>query len=143
MFEHEKIRVGVGIFIQDQENRVLLEKRRDCGLWCFPGGMVEAGEKIEETASREVKEETGLDIRVTGLLGVYSTTQHRIITYPDTGTFRLIDVVVSAEIIGGKLQSSPESFEVRFFEGNHLPELLPRAVQPIMDALEGKRGVFS
>lgn len=142
-FEPERVRVGVGVFVLDKEGRVLLEQRKDCGLWCFPGGMIEAGEEIKETAVREVREETGLDVRVTGLLGVYSMTQHRIITYPDTGTFRLIDVVLSAEITGGKLQCSSESFEVRFFEKNQLPELLPRAAQPIMDALEGKRGIIS
>lgn len=141
--EQEQLRVGVGVFIRDKADRVLLEKRKDCGLWCLPGGMLDSGERVEQAAVREVKEETGLAVQITGLVGIYSDPRHRLLTYPDTGASRLIDVVVRAEVLGGTLRVSPESFEVKFFEEDLLPELLPRAVQPIRDALMGRAGVIS
>lgn len=143
MFEPEKIRIGVGAFIQDKEKRVLLEKRRDCGLWCLPGGMLDPGELLKEVAIREVEEETGLKILVAGLVGIYSDFESRRLTYSDSGTFRLIDVVVRAKIIGGVLRVSPESFEVAFFAKENLPQILPRAMAPIQDALQGLEGVIA
>ena len=143
MSELERIRVGVGAFIQDREGRVLLEKRRDCGLWCLPGGMLESRELVTETAIREVEEETGLKVKVTGFVGIYSDPKNRMITFPDTGTFRLIDIVVRANILGGILRVSPESFELGFFAENQLPALLNRAMEPISDAFKGVVGGLS
>ena len=61
-----------GCIIFDEQGRLLLQKRTDCGEWGFLGGMVELGESVEEAAVREVKEESGLDVKVTSLYGVYS-----------------------------------------------------------------------
>lgn len=135
------IRLGVGVFIQDKEGRVLLEKRKDCGLWCLPGGTVEAGETISEAALREVKEETGFLIEVAGIIGVYSNPQHRLIDYPDSGPLHLIDLVLRGAIRGGTLQCSSESFEVRFFAQDQLPPILPRSVAGIEDGFKEKRGM--
>ena len=66
------VKAGVGIIITDSEGWILLERRSDNGMWSLPGGGIEAGESITEAAIREVKEETGLDVRITGLVGVYS-----------------------------------------------------------------------
>lgn len=104
---------------------------------------MDPGERVQGAAVREVNEETGLNVRVTGLVGIYSDPQHRHLTYPDSGNFRLIDIVVRAQILGGRLRVSSESFEVRFFGEGALPELLPRAVEPIQDALKGLEGVVS
>ena len=54
------VKVGVGVIILDDSGRILLEKRRDNGMWGLPGGGIEPGESIYETALREVEEETGL-----------------------------------------------------------------------------------
>lgn len=63
--------VGGEAAIFDDEGQILLMKRADDGTWCLPCGFVDPGESPAETAVRETKEETGLDVRVTDLVGVY------------------------------------------------------------------------
>ncbi len=134
-----RVKVGVGIILRDSEGRLLLEKRGDCGLWGFCGGKVEPGESVTESAVREVREETGLEIRITRFVGVYSEPGHRIVRYPNNGEMvHLVDVILEAEITGGTLVASPESEELRFFAQNELPkEMVPPAFQPLEDYLKG------
>lgn len=138
------VRVGVGVVVRGSGDTILLERRRDCGWWGLPGGRVEPGESLVDAAVREVREETGLAVEVTHLIGVYSDPRGRIVTYPDNGdVVQLIDVVVGARVLSGSLMCSHESEEVRFFSPSHLPEeIVPPARQPIADAFEGRRGVL-
>jgi ADP-ribose pyrophosphatase YjhB (NUDIX family) len=138
------VRVGVGVVIRGSGDTILLERRRDCGWWGLPGGKVEPGESLVDTAVREVCEETGLAVEVTHLIGVYSDPRGRIVTYPDNGdVVQLIDVIVGARVLSGSLLCSQESEEVRFFTLAQLPEeIVPPARQPIADAFAGYRGVL-
>src|ERR1700694_2531117 len=68
--------------VTDEHDRIVLIRRRDNDLWALPGGAMELGESIVDTAVREVKEETGLDVEVTGLIGVYSNPHH-VMAYTD------------------------------------------------------------
>ncbi len=52
---------GAAVLALDGGGRLLLQRRTDSGLWCLPGGMMEPGGSIEETARRELREETGLE----------------------------------------------------------------------------------
>ena len=70
---NQKIWVGVGSVVTDKKNRVLLVKYGESkrgsfyyGKWLLPAGVLEFGENLEDAARREVKEKTGLDIRITG-----------------------------------------------------------------------------
>ena len=65
-------KIGVFAIIVDNQKRVLLGHRCDYNVWDLPGGGMESGETPWDCAVREVKEETGLDVQVTRLLGVYS-----------------------------------------------------------------------
>src|SRR6266704_4916794 len=68
--------------IPEQDGRVLLTRRSinpGHGLWTFPGGFVDFGERTTDAAVRETLEETGLSVSVTGLLGVYSYTEAPVI----------------------------------------------------------------
>ncbi len=142
--EGMSVRAGVGVVIRGHGDTILLEKRRDCGWWGLPGGRVEPGESLVEAAVREVREETGLTVEVTHLVGVYSSPEDRIVTYPDNGdVVQLIDIVVGARVLSGQVICSLESEEVRFFSPSQLPEqIVPPARQPLVDALEGRCGVL-
>ena len=68
------LRVGASALIFDEaREKILMTQRSDNGRWCLPGGGMDPGESASETCIREVMEETGLQIRVTRLIGVYTT----------------------------------------------------------------------
>ncbi len=136
-----RVKAGVGIIIIDDERKILLERRSDNCMWGLPGGGIDPEESVLETALREVKEETGLDVRVTGLMGVYTDpADGRIVTYPDNGDIvQLVDTVLAAEIVSGELTLSSESLELRSFAPESFPpDIVPPALKPLKDFLEGK-----
>jgi 8-oxo-dGTP pyrophosphatase MutT (NUDIX family) len=135
------VKAGVGVIIVDDSGRVLLERRRDNGMWGLVGGGVDPGESVGQAAVREALEETGLTIAITGLVGVYSDPgQGRIVTYPDNGDSRhLVDTVVTAKIVSGVLVVSEESLELAFFADSELPtDLVPPAREPLSDFFAGR-----
>jgi ADP-ribose pyrophosphatase YjhB (NUDIX family) len=133
-----RIKLGVDVVVRDREGRVLLEKRKDCGLWGLPGGRLDPGESVTQAGIREVNEETGFTIRVDRLIGVYSTpTPDRLIHYPE-GLTHSIDVVLEGTILHGTLTHSDESEAVAFHEPTALPpDMHPAAQQVIEDLLRG------
>ncbi len=139
-----EVRAGVGVIVRAPDGRIVMEKRSDCGLWGMLGGRIDPGESVVATAVREVREESGLDIEVVGLVGVYSQPSERILVYADNGDIRhIVDIVVEGRIIGGSLQSSHESEDIQFFALDQLPptsEIVPPAHQPLADYLAGLRG---
>ncbi len=136
------VRLGVAVVVRDDEGKFLLERRSDCGWWGLPGGRVEPGESVEQAAIREVHEETGLVVRITGLVGLYSEPFGRIVTFPDN-VVHLVDAAVTAEIVSGELTHSSESEELRFFRPHELPEeIVPPVRRLLADALAGLSGVM-
>lgn len=124
--------------VRDATGRVLLEKRKDCGLWGLPGGRLDPGESVTQAGIREVKEETGLAIQAVRLIGVYSIpTPDRLIDYPE-GLTHSIDIVLEGSILGGDLAHSEESEAVGFFDPSALPpETHPAAKQVLEDFVRG------
>jgi 8-oxo-dGTP diphosphatase len=123
-------RIGVYALIFDDEGRILLGHRRDIDWWNLPGGGMEAGETVDEALCREVREETGLEVKVERLVGVYSKPQkHEVVL-----TFR-------CRTTGGTLQPTEEARENRYFVPDSLPRnLLPKHRQRIEDAMLNNPG---
>jgi len=84
---------------------------------------MEIGESIGETVVREVKEETGLDVAIEYLVGIYSNPKH-ILAFSDGEVRQEFSICFACRIVGGRLRVSEESFEVSFFtpdEAERLP----------------------
>ena len=73
---------AVSAIVTDEQGSILLILRTDNGYWSIPGGGVVPGESLKAATVREVKEETGIDCEVTGLVGVYSNPNH-VAAYDD------------------------------------------------------------
>jgi 8-oxo-dGTP diphosphatase len=118
-----------GLILKDK--KVLLIKRKNYpfkGKWALPGGFVDYGEKTEDTAIREVFEETGLKTKINNLVGVYSDPNRD----PRGHT---VSVIYLLEICGGKLKSSDDASDAKFFDLNQLPKLAFDHNKIIKDAL--------
>lgn len=102
---------------------MLLTRRDDNGQWCVPGGYMEPGESVTEACAREVLEETGLQVEVKRLIGVY-TTPHRLLTYPDGNRWQIVVLHFEATAIGGELRTSDETTDLRFFTPAEVKRLL-------------------
>ncbi|MEJ1200168.1 MULTISPECIES: NUDIX hydrolase [unclassified Streptomyces] len=105
--------VAASAVVTDDQGRILLQWRRDNDLWALPGGGMDMTDSLPGTAVREVKEETGYDVEITGLVGTYTDPRH-IIAYSDGEVRRQFNVCFRARIVGGSLTVSDESSEVRF-----------------------------
>jgi len=107
--------VGIGAVIV-KDNKVLLIKRAGepgRGLWSIPGGLVELGEKIKDAVRREVKEETGLEVKVNEIADVTE-----IITRDEEGKVKYHFVIVDffAEPLKGELKPSSDALEAKWVE---------------------------
>jgi ADP-ribose pyrophosphatase YjhB (NUDIX family) len=108
--------LGVCVVIIDNQGKIVLTKRNDLPVWCLPGGHVEDGESFVEAAIREAKEETGLEIRISRLVGIYSRPN-----WFDGNH----EIVFAAQPIGGQLQvDNTETVEIGFFDLSALPQPL-------------------
>ncbi|WP_132115185.1 NUDIX hydrolase [Actinocrispum wychmicini] len=107
------ITVAVSVVIQNKTGELLLIRRTDNNLYSIPGGGQEVGESLAQTAVREVREETGITVRVVGVIGVYSDPKH-VIAYTDGEVKQEFSICFRAEPISGTLQTSSESSEVQW-----------------------------
>lgn len=114
--------VATSAVVTDDAGRILLQRRTDSGNWALPGGGMEITESLTDSVTREVKEETGLDVEVTGLVGTYTDPRH-IIAYTDGEVRRQFNVCYTARITGGQLTISDESTEIRFIDPAELDTL--------------------
>ena len=128
-----------------EDGKILLHRRADNGTWALPGGRMEVGESAEECAVRETQEETGIEVRVKRLVGVYSDPgSYSIMRYPDGALIHFLIVLYEVERTGGDIAVSHESTAVQFFPVTALPEpLAPSARIRIKDALARRAEPFS
>ena len=114
--------VATSAVVVDERGRILMQRRADSGNWALPGGGMEMNESLTDSAIREVKEETGYEVEVTGLVGTYTDPRH-IIAYSDGEVRRQFNICFTAHVIGGQLAISDESTEIRFVDRGELDEL--------------------
>lgn len=110
-----QLRVGCSAIIFDESReKVLLTQRADNGHWCLPGGHMESGESAAEACEREVWEETGLKVRATRLLGVYSNPDQLVI-YKDGAKAFFVVLNFEVEVVEGELGLSDETTAFGWF----------------------------
>ncbi len=120
--------IGVFTVVFDDQKRILLGHRRDMDLWDLPGGGMEHGELPDETAIRETKEETGIDIEIDRLITIATPAE----TDSNSITFGFL-----GHAIGGKPMPNDEADDVRFFALDELPQnISPRKQALIKLALD-------
>jgi ADP-ribose pyrophosphatase YjhB (NUDIX family) len=113
---------GGSAIVTDEQGRVLMQCRTDSGNWSLPGGTVDIGETLEQCVIREVKEETGLDIELTGLLGIY-TDPHHVIAYADGEVRQEFNITYLGRVVGGAIAVSDESTEVRYIDSAEFDQI--------------------
>jgi ADP-ribose pyrophosphatase YjhB (NUDIX family) len=123
--------------------KVLLTRRTDNGRWCLPGGRMESGESVIETCMREVLEETGLEVRIVRLLGVYSSP-HRLVEYADGNRYQIVALNFEAEAVGGSLTTSDETTDCGYFTAEEIwrMDVMETHVERLKDLFSGQPAPF-
>lgn len=125
-------KVAAGVLIE-QDDQVLLVRRINeplQGLWSIPAGFVDAHEDPRQAALRECLEETGLQVKITGLVDVINGREHE----------RGADIVIiyRAVVIGGTLRAGDDADQVAFFPRSNLPPLAFRATRRVLGIMESE-----
>ncbi|MFD3944079.1 NUDIX hydrolase [Streptomyces sp. NPDC058579] len=132
---------SVTVVVSDGEGRLLLIHKTDNGLWALPGGGHDIGERIAQTAVREVEEETGIAVEVIGIIGLYTDPEH-VLAYDDGEVRQQFSICFRARPVGGSLRTSGESKEVRWVDPADLNDLdiHPSMRLRIQHGLDASRG---
>jgi 8-oxo-dGTP pyrophosphatase MutT (NUDIX family) len=135
---------SVSVALRDEAGRVLLARHVETGLWGLPGGSVEPGETPADAAVREMWEETGVLVRLTRLVGVFSGPEH-VIHYRNGDRTCYVSAAFEAVHERGRARPEPsELLEIQFFTAAEAAPLPLAAWMPeILGALFGPPGVLS
>ncbi len=107
---------GVDTAVFDNDGRILLIQRADNELWATPGGGCDVGESAATTGAREVWEETGYQVEVTDLLGIFDSR-----LCGTQSVQQLYHILVAGSVIGGEAATSNETIDVRWFAADEIP----------------------
>lgn len=121
---------SAGILVRDDEGLVLLVRRKFepfKGLWTMPAGFIEYGEEVEETAVRELEEETGLVIEIDRTFAVESCR--------DDPRGDTVLVLFEGHVKGGKLEAGDDAEEAGFFSLDSLPEIAFACQRRVLERL--------
>lgn len=105
---------SVNVVVVNDAGEILLIRRTDNDNWAVPGGAMDLGESLPAAAVRETLEESGIEVEITGLVGIYTDPRH-VILYTSNGEVRQeFSVVFTARPLGGEPTPSDESREVHW-----------------------------
>lgn len=113
---------SVTAVVVNERGELLLIHKTDNDFWALPGGGHDIGESITQTVVREVEEETGIRVRVTGLVGLYTDPGH-VMAYDDGEVRQQFSLCFRAEPVSGALRGSGESKQVRWVDPRELDGL--------------------
>lgn len=135
--------VAVAAVVQNDQGHILMIERTDNGLWAIPGGAQDIGETTREAVVREVEEETGILVEVTGVTGIYSDPRH-VIAYDDGEVRQEFSITFRARPVGGNVRTSSESKRVEWVSPDRTPSLNihPSVRLRITHALESRESPF-
>lgn len=125
--------VAVPVLVVDSENRILLQLRADDHTWCLPGGYMELGESTIETAQREIREETGLEVGELTLFDVYSGKEFFKVFPNGDQVFSVSVVYYSYDIRGELRPDGREGLELGYFDHDNLPSELSQHARTIVE----------
>lgn len=113
---------SVTAVVTNDDGDILLIHKTDNDLWALPGGGHDIGESIADTVAREVKEETGVDVEATGIVGLYTDPRH-VMAYDDGEVRQQFSICFTTRMLGGELATSSESKAVEWVAPNELDQL--------------------
>ena len=117
---HRKIILNCAGTVIVRDGKILLQRRSDNGKWGLIGGLLEMNETYEEAAIREAREETGLEIRLDSFLGIFHN-HHMVWSNGDKA--HVISALYTASVVSGEMRIDEESYELKFFARENMPEL--------------------
>jgi len=132
---------GASIIVENEQDEILLQLRKDNDCWGYPGGVVDINEVVEDAAIRELYEETGITAHALTLFGVFSGPEHFHV-YPHGDQISIVDIVYLCKDYSGEpTPDYTESMDVRFFSIHDLPSNISPPCRPgIEKYLESRRG---
>jgi len=113
LYVNPKLVVGV---IPERRGRILLLRRAidpRYGFWTYPGGFMEIDESVEDCAAREAHEETGVTVKISGLVGVYSR--------PGPHGPGIVSIVYRGRVSAGHINPGREALDARWFKPQDIP----------------------
>ena len=113
---------SVTAIVPNDQGKLLLVHKTDNDLWALPGGAMDVGESMADTVVREVKEETGIDVEVTGVVGIYTNPNH-VMAYDDGEVRQQCSICFTTRPLGGRLATSSETSEVAWVAPDQLDTL--------------------
>ncbi len=134
------LKPSANVVVLNDAGQILLIKRTDNSNWSLPGGAMDLGETIGQTAVRETREETGIDCELTGLVGIYTNPNH-VLEYTSDGEVRQeFSIVFTARALSGEPTPSTESSQVVWVSPNAIDgyEMHPSMRQRVRHYIDGQ-----
>ncbi|WP_248929692.1 NUDIX hydrolase [Paenibacillus hamazuiensis] len=132
--------VGSVVIIKDSQGRILMQQRRHpYGTWGLPGGLMELGESTEDTARREVLEETGLSIGELHLIDVFSGKDNFVVAENGDEFYAVVIAYWTDDVRGKLINDEKESLGCAFMQVNKLPDTVVKSHKRIIERYLAKQ----